>query len=62
MDRIFINPRNSKTSDRHRLLLSLTDKIVLRRCKNSHIRTINLKFQLEHGTKSLNYLKDRILY
>ena len=55
MDRIFINPRNSKTSDRHRLLLSLTDK-------NSHIRTINLKFQLEHGTKSLNYLKDRILY
>ena len=27
MDAIFINPKNSKTSDLHRLLLNLTDKI-----------------------------------
>ena len=30
MDIIFINSENSKTSDPHRLLLSLTDKIDLR--------------------------------
>ena len=29
---------------------------------NSHIGTINLKFQLQHGTKNLNYLMDHILY
>ena len=27
-----------------------------------HVRTINLEFQLEHGTKNLNYLMDHILY
>ena len=28
----------------------------------SHIRTINLKYQLRHGIKSLSYLMDHILY
>ena len=31
MDNIFMNSRNSKTSDPHRLLLNLTDKINLKR-------------------------------
>ena len=31
MDTIFINPENSKTSDPHRLLLNLSDKINLKR-------------------------------
>ena len=31
MDTIFMNSENSKTSDPHRLLLNLTDKINLRR-------------------------------
>ena len=32
MDTIFMNSENSKTSDPHRLLLSLSDKINLKRC------------------------------
>ena len=31
MDTIFINSKNSKTSNLHRPLLNLTDKIVLKR-------------------------------
>ena len=31
MDTIFMNSKNSETSDPHRLLLNLTDKIELRR-------------------------------
>ena len=31
MDTIFMSSKNSKTSDYHRLLLNLTDKINLRR-------------------------------
>ena len=31
MDTIFMNSRNSKTSDPHRLLLNLSDKINLKR-------------------------------
>ena len=30
MDTIFLNSKNSETSDRHRLLLNLTDKIDLK--------------------------------
>ena len=77
MNTIFMNSKNSKTSDPHRLLLNI-DKIDLRRkdkyialsnltiyytWKNikSHIRIINLKFNLWHGMKNLNYLMDHIL-
>ena len=79
MNTIFMNSKNTKTSDLHRLLLSLKDKIDLRRKINillyqilvftmhgkilkSHIRIINLKCQLQHGMKNLNYLMDHILY
>ena len=79
MDNIFINSKNSKKSDPHRLLLNLVDKIDLKRkdkyialsnlCITIHGRTwksdvwtINLKYQLEHGMKNLNYLMDHIRY
>ena len=78
MDTIFMNFENSKTSDPHRLLLNLTDKINLKRSdkyvalsnlsiyytwKNikNHTKIVNLKYQLRHGMKSLNYLMDHIL-
>ena len=79
MDTIFMNSKNSKASDPHRVLLDFTDKTDLRRkdkyialinlsiyytWKNikSLIRTINLKFQIQHKMKNLNYLMDHILY
>ena len=42
MNTIFMNSKNSKTSDPHRLLLNLTDKIDLRR-KDKYIALSNLK-------------------
>ena len=74
-----MNSKISKTSDPHRLLINLTDKIKLNRSdkyvafsnltiyytwKNikSHIKIINLKYQLRHGMKSLNYLMAHTLY
>ena len=41
MDTIFMNSENSKTSDPHRLLLNLTDKIDLRK-KDKYIALSNL--------------------
>ena len=41
MNTIFMNSENSKTSDPHRLLLNLTDKIYLRR-KDKYIAFSNL--------------------
>ena len=41
MNTIFMNSENSKTSDPHRLLLNLTDKIDLRR-KDKYIALLNL--------------------
>ena len=78
MDTIFTNCGSSKTSDTHRLLLNLLDKINLER-SNKHIALSNLsiyytwnnikksykynKFKRSAPTwKSLNYLVDHILY
>ena len=41
MNTISMNSKNSKTSDSHRLLLNLTDKIYLKR-KDKHIVLSNL--------------------
>ena len=41
MNTVFMNSKNSKTSDSHRLLLNLTDKTDLRR-KNKYIALSNL--------------------
>ena len=78
MDTIFMKSKNSKNSNPHRLLLNLTDTLDLRKDKyialsnlriyytleniKSYIRTISLKFQLQHGMKNLDYLMDHILY
>ena len=79
MNTRFMDSQSSKTSDPHKLLLNLTDKIDLKKMKNillyqilvfsihgkmqkSHIRIINLKYQLQHGMKNLNYLMDHVLY
>ena len=66
-----MDSKNSWTSDPHRLLFNLTDKINLRRSdkyvtlsdfiiymekyKKSHTKIINLKYQLLHGMKNLNF-------
>ena len=71
-----MNLENSKTSNPHRLLLNISDKINLKRIhkyvalsnlciyytSKSHTKIINLKYQLRHAIKSLNYLMDHILY
>ena len=41
MNTIFMNCKNSKTYDPHRLLLNLTDKMNLRR-KDNYIALLNL--------------------
>ena len=70
-----MNSENSKTFDYHRLLLDLSDKIDFRR-KDKYIAIsnldmekykkviiiMNLKYQLQHRMKNLNYLMDHILY
>ena len=41
MDTLFMNSENSKTSDCHRLLLNLSDKINLRR-SDKHVALLTL--------------------
>ena len=78
MDAILMNFDNSITTDPHRLLINNLNKINLKinmlryqtlaftihekTSKKSHTKIINLKYQLRHGLKSLNYLMDHILY
>ena len=71
-----MNSENSKTSDPHRLLLILTDKMRRKdmllyrttvftmhgKIQKSHTEIINLKYQLQHEMKNLNYLMDHILH
>ena len=55
----------------YRLLLNLIEKISLYQILaytihgkiwKSYIRTINLKYQLQHGMENLNYIMDHVLY
>ena len=48
MDITFMNSKNSKTSDTHRLLLNLSDKIKLRKSDKYFAlsKTTNLTYQL----------------
>ena len=73
-----MNSENNKTSGPHRVLPNLSDKINLKRSAKyvalsnlsiyytwKNIKKFyknNLKYQLQHGMKSLNYLMDHILY
>ena len=52
---------NLKRSDRY---VALSNLIIYYTWKNikSYTKIINLKYQLRHGMKSLNYLMDQILY
>ena len=64
MHTIFINSENSKTSDPHKLL-NLSDIIKYFLCDllcMENTKMINLKYQLRHGMRSLNYMMDHILY
>ena len=61
MDTVFMDSKNAKKVDLHRLLLNLTDKINLKRrgkyavlSNLSIYYTTNLKYQLQHGMKNLN--------
>ena len=48
MDSIFMNFKNSKTSDPHRLLLNLTDKINLKR-SDSYVALSSIFAFTMHG-------------
>ena len=69
MNTISMNSKNSKTSDFHRILLSLSYVAlsnlsiyyVLKNIKNDK-KTVNIKYQLRHGIKNWNYLTVHILY
>ena len=67
MDTVFINFQNSETSNPHELFFNLADKTILKRSDTyvalqTLAKIIDLKYQLRHGMKSLNYLMDHILY
>ena len=76
METIFMNSENSKTSDPHRLLFNLSDKINLKRSNEydaqyllymekylkNHTKIINLKYQLPHRMKNLNDLMGHTVY
>ena len=49
MDTIFTNSRNSKTSDSHRLLLNISDKINLKR-SDKYVALSNLSITT-HGKR-----------
>ena len=76
MDTIFMNSEKRKTSEPHRLLLNLEDKINLK-WNDKYIalsnlsmyytwknftKAIILKYQLQHGMDNVIHLMDRILY
>ena len=62
-----MNSKNSKTFDPHRLKvkhIALSNLSIYYTWKDMkmHKRVINLKYQLQHGLKNLNYLMDYVLY
>ena len=61
-----MNSENSKTSNPHRLLLNLSDKVNLKGNDKyvalCHRKIMNLIYQLQSGMINLNYLTDHILY
>ena len=61
MNTIFMNSKNSETSDPHRLLLNLTDKIDLRR-KDAYIALSNLSiyYTWKHIKKSYKNNKFKV--
>ena len=67
MNTIFMNSKNSKTSDPHIPLLNLKNKISFKsdmflKKSDKYVALSNLSIYTIHGLKSLNYLMDKILY
>ena len=44
------------------LLHQILADIMHEKIENVHSKIINLKYQLSHGMKNLNYLMDHVLY
>ena len=57
-----LNNINLKWSDKYGVLLNPRIYNTWKKKKKSHTKTINLKYQLQRGIKSLNYMMDHILY
>ena len=74
MDTILIDSGNIKTSDPHRLLLNLRDKLNLKssdkyaalsnngKIWKNRTNTVNLECQPQRGMRNLNWLRDDFLY
>ena len=60
MDTIFMNSKNIKTSDPHRLLLNLTDKIDLRKDKYFALSNISIYYTCKNIEKSYKNNKFKI--
>ena len=61
MDTIFINSENSKTSEPHRLLLNLTDKINLKRSdKYTALSNFSIYYSLKNIKRSCKNNKFKI--
>ena len=58
MDTIFMNSENSKTSDPHRLLLNLTDKINLKR-SDKYVALSNLSIYYTWKNIKKSYKNNR---
>ena len=58
MNTIFMNSENSRTSDPHRLLLNLTDKVHLRR-KDKYIALSNLSIYYTWTNISKSYKNNK---
>ena len=59
MDTIFMNSENSETSDPHRLLLNLTDKINLKR-SDKYVALSNLSICYSGKNMKKSYKNDKL--
>ena len=57
-----LQTKRTKTEKINMLLYQILVYNIHRKIEKSHIRIINLKCQLQHKMKNLNYLMDLILY
>ena len=58
MDTIFMNSKNSRTSDSHRLLINLTDQINLKR-SDKYVTLSNLSIYLTQENIKKSYKNDK---
>ena len=58
MDTIFMNSKNSRTSDSHRLLINLTDQIKLKR-SDKYVALSNLSIYFTQKNIKKSYKNDK---